>query len=211
MNCDRIARWYRWLEYLSFGRALERRRREYLTKLDDARNTLILGDGDGRFTAEFMRFNQRSRVESIDLSSRMLELAEARTTGSAQHHARVVFRRADARNVELTGKYDLIITHFFLDCFQDRELEHVIARVSESAQAQARWVVSEFQLPSHGISRLAARVLTRAMYLFFRATTGLKTTCLPDYATLLTMHGFYLIDRHQRAGGLLVSELWQKV
>jgi len=43
MNCDRIARCYRWLEYLSFGRALERRRREYLIEVESARSVLILG------------------------------------------------------------------------------------------------------------------------------------------------------------------------
>jgi len=57
MNCDGIARWYRALEYLVFGRALERRRFEYLNDMADARHVLILGDGDGRFTAEFVRRN----------------------------------------------------------------------------------------------------------------------------------------------------------
>ena len=55
MNCDRIAHWYRPLEYLVFGRALEKRRFEYLGQVGEVRNALILGDGDGRFTAEFVQ------------------------------------------------------------------------------------------------------------------------------------------------------------
>ena len=60
MNCDRIARCYRWLEYLFFGRALERRR-EYLDEVENARSVLILGD-DGRFTAEFLGRNKHGGI-----------------------------------------------------------------------------------------------------------------------------------------------------
>ena len=44
----------------------------------DARSVLILGDGDGRFTAEFVKRNPVAVVDSVDLSRRMLELAEGR-------------------------------------------------------------------------------------------------------------------------------------
>ena len=53
MNCDGIARCYRWLEYGMFGRALEQTRLEYLELAANARHCLILGDGDGRFLAAF--------------------------------------------------------------------------------------------------------------------------------------------------------------
>ena len=65
MNCDRIARWYRWLEYASFGRALERRRLEYLAATADARRVLILGEGDGRFLAAFFRLSKYSVVDAV--------------------------------------------------------------------------------------------------------------------------------------------------
>jgi SAM-dependent methyltransferase len=78
MNCDRIAWCYWYLEYLVFGRVLERRRLEYLDDAADARSVLILGDGDGRFAAEFVRRNPRAVVESIDVSARMVALARGR-------------------------------------------------------------------------------------------------------------------------------------
>ncbi len=210
MNCDRIAPWYRWIECLVFGRALKRRRCEYMAELGNARSTLILGDGDGRFTAEFVHGNRHSRVESVDLSSRMLDLARKRCSRSTPDRADLVFRQGDARVVELTGNYDLIVTHFFLDCFGSGDLERIIARVSKAAQPQARWVISEFQLPPNRILRFAARLLIQAMYAFFRMTTGLNTSCLPDHIPLFTKYGFRLVDRCSSFGGLLVSELWQR-
>jgi SAM-dependent methyltransferase len=205
MNCDGIARWYRFLEHLVFGRALERRRLEFMEAVADARSVLILGDGDGRFTAEFVRRNPVAVVESIDMSGRMVELAKRRVTA----HARVQCRVGDARTAELAGRYDLIVTHFFLDCLADAELAGLAARIAASCQPGARWLVSEFALPSAGLARLAAQALIRVMYFCFRVATGLRVTRLPNYAQALPAHGFRRATQREAAGGLLVSEVWE--
>ena len=73
VNFDPIARPYRWLEYLSFGRELERRRFRYLPEVKSARRALVLGDGDGRFLAALVRQGGEVSVDYVDLSARMLE------------------------------------------------------------------------------------------------------------------------------------------
>jgi SAM-dependent methyltransferase len=206
MNCDAIARWYRWFEYLAFGRALERRRREYLDEAANARSVLVLGDGDGRFTAEFVDRNREAIVDSVDLSPRMLALAERRTADVSHVH----FWRGDARTIVLPRKYDLIVSHFFLDCFVSRDLELLVARVSDAAYPEARWLVSEFCLPGGGIRRFAAGLLIKTMYWFFRIATGLKANRLPNYSAALTRHGFRRVRHMSAGGGLLVSELWER-
>ncbi len=206
MNCDRIARWYRWLEYLTFGRALERRRREYLDEAATARSVLILGDGDGRFTVEFLDRNRTAIVDSIDLSPRMLTLARERTLGTRRLH----LWQGDARTIELPRKYDLIVSHFFLDCFVDRDLELLVARISNAASPQARWLVSEFSLPSGGIWLPAASLWIKTMYWFFRIATGLEARRLPDYSTIFALHGFRRVRHVAAAGGLLISELFER-
>ena len=45
LNFDRLARPYRWLEYATFGRTLERCRFHFLPALTSARRALVLGDG----------------------------------------------------------------------------------------------------------------------------------------------------------------------
>jgi SAM-dependent methyltransferase len=206
MNCDRIARWYRWLEYLAFGRALESRRREYLDEVVDARSVLILGDGDGRFTADFIDRNREADIDSVDLSPRMLALAKRRTAEARRLH----FWRADARTIELPRKYDVIVSHFFLDCFVESDLKLLVARVSDAGCPEARWLVSEFCLPASRIRRLGAGLLIKAMYWFFGIATGLKAKRLPDYSTVFTQHGFRRMRHVSAMGGLLVSELWQR-
>jgi ubiquinone/menaquinone biosynthesis C-methylase UbiE len=205
MNCDRIAPWYRALEYVTFGRMLERRRFAYLDQVAGARRVLILGDGDGRFTAQFVMRYPAALVDSIDLSAGMLELAKRRTgAGGSQ----VRFHAADARSFSLEGKYDLVVTHFFLDCFADGDLAQLAARVTGHCEPGARWLVSEFALPDRGVARFAARGLLRLMYFFFFLATGLSVTRLPNYAQVLRNNGFRLESRETALKGFLVSELW---
>jgi SAM-dependent methyltransferase len=201
MNCDWIAPHYWWIEKLGMGRTLERRRRWFLPRLKNARRALVLGDGDGRFLRELLRQNSVVQADYVDLSDRMLELARHKAGAD-----RVVYRRADARALKFApGEYDLIATHFFFDCFSSKELEALISRIAAAGTPGARWVVSEFCTTS-----IPARLLVRALYLFFRITTGLRNQSLVDHRPILRSHGFRLIDAGRSRGALVVSELWER-
>jgi len=201
MNCDWIASHYWWIERLGMGRTLERRRRWFLPQLKNARRALVLGDGDGRFLRQLLQQNSVVQADYVDLSSRMLELARKKAGVD-----RVVYRRADARALEFAqGEYDLISTHFFFDCFDSQELEALIASVAARAAPGARWVVSEFRTDT-----IAARMLVRALYLFFRITTDLRNQSLADHRPILSANGFRLTDAGYSRGGLVVSELWER-
>jgi ubiquinone/menaquinone biosynthesis C-methylase UbiE len=203
VNCDRIARSYRWLEYLSFGRELERRRFRYLADVRDARNALILGGGDGRFLARFARLS-RARIHYIDSSARMLELARDRAS-PGNGDARIHWQLADARQADLPlAEYDLVVAHFFLDCFEERDAALLIEQVARSAQPRARWLISEFR------PAFWSAPVTCALYLFFRAATGLKTRRLVDHRPWLIRSGFRLEREERSYFGWLASELWAR-
>jgi ubiquinone/menaquinone biosynthesis C-methylase UbiE len=206
VNCDRIARWYRWLEYFGFGRELERRRFQFLADLGDARRVLVLGEGDGRFLAQLAAQNPDAVIDCVDVSARMLASARRRVGSS-----RVNFRLADVRLTPLArSEYDLIVTHFLLDCFEESDLRAVAERVAEAAQPDARWVISEFRQPAHGWRAAWARLWLGLLYWFFRVTTGLETRRLADYHPILEGLGFRLERERISRFGLLTSELWQR-
>ncbi|MBZ5674321.1 MAG: class I SAM-dependent methyltransferase [Acidobacteriia bacterium] len=201
MNCDLIAPHYWWIERLGMGRTLERRRRWFLPQLGNARRALVLGDGDGRFLRELLRRHSDVRADYVDLSRRMLELARQKAGAD-----RVNYQQADARTLDLPrDEYDLIATHFFFDCFGPNELEALIARVADAAKPGVQWIVSEFRT-----ANIPARLLVRALYLFFGITTGLKTRKLADHRPILQSHGFRLTGASHSRGGLVVSELWKR-
>ena len=199
MNCDPIARWYRWLEYIGFGGALQQRRTAFLKDVATARRALVLGEGDGRFLVKLVEQNRSASIDYVDLSERMLQLARERA-GTTQ----VTYRRGDALTLPLpVAEYDLITTHFFLDCLNQADAAVLVDRVSGATAPHAQWLVSEFQ-----DTMAASRAIVALLYFFFRITTGLATRRLIDHRPLLEDAGFRLKRRETARFGLLVSELW---
>lgn len=206
MNCDPIARAYRYLEYASFGTALHRRRCHFLPELHDARKVLILGEGDGRFLAEFARANPEAQVDYIDRSAKMLELAKHRSGRSA-----VRFHLDNLLDSDVPGtRYDTVVTHFFLDCFSEEDVTTIVEKIARCVVPDARWVVSEFREPAAGWRKWRARFWIRGLYLTFRMATGLRAQRLPNYPAALCAAGFRLQAETITSAGLLTSQLWKR-
>jgi SAM-dependent methyltransferase len=204
-----IARPYRWLEYLTLGRALERCRAHYLPQLRDRRHALVLGDGDGRFLGQLLAHNPELRADAVDTSIAMLQLLRQRSeAATADANGRLRIHHANALTFPLGGHYDLVVTHFFLDCLTQAELNALVTRVASALAPGALWLVSDFRIPT-GLMRLPARILVRGLYFAFRVLTGLRTSRLPDHVTSLTRAGFVCIADHRSFAGLLTTELWQ--
>lgn len=206
-NFDSIARPYRWLEYLSFGPILERCRFYRLPQLKEARRALVLGDGDGRFLARLLAANPLIETEVVDLSPAMLRLLTQRVEHGGAID-RVNLHCIDAQQFEPEGSYDLVVTHFLLDCFTTEELHTLTGRIRQHLAPGARWVVSEFAIPEGWVS-FPARFVVSGLYAAFDLLTELGLTRLPDYASAFHNTGLERLDRRSWLGGLLVSEIWE--
>ncbi|MEO6912235.1 MAG: class I SAM-dependent methyltransferase [Edaphobacter sp.] len=206
---NRIARPYRWLEYVTLGTALESCRTHYLPQLLNRRHALVLGDGDGRFLADLMAANPQLQAEAVDSSATMLRLLRQRCEAtSCNAAARLQIHHTPALSFAPAGPYDLVVTHFFLDCLTQPEIKTLIDRVAPALAPDALWLISDFRIPP-GAMRLPARIVVRTLYLAFRLLTGLRTNHLPDYRTPLTQAGLSRVAHHQSLAGLLSTELWQ--
>jgi SAM-dependent methyltransferase len=207
-NFDLIAKPYRWMEYLTFGRALERCRNHFIPQLVQCRNGLVLGDGDGRFLARLLAANPGLHVETVDASAAMLRLLNRRVHASiGDAPARLRIHQGSALNFDPGCQVDLIVTHFFLDCLTQPELDALAPRLARSTRPNALWLVSEFNIPA-GAMHWPARGIVRLLYLAFRLLTGLRVAKLPNHASALTQAGFIRIAQHLSLGGLLTRELW---
>ena len=208
-NFNHIARPYRWLEYLTLGKTLENCRTHYLPQLQDRRRALILGDGDGRFLAQLLKQNPGLHADAVDTSSTMLQLLRQRSeAATSDATTRLHTHQANALTVPLEDSYDLVVTHFFLDCLTQPELKTLITRITPTLTPGALWLLSDFRIPA-GPMRLPAKFLVRSLYLAFRLLTGLRTTQLPDYASSLTQAGLTRVAQHHSLAGILTAELWQ--
>ena len=211
MNCDRIAAWYQWLEYAAFGNRLQRHRLFYLDAVQKCRRALVLGDGDGRFLLQLALGNRLMEIDSIEASSRMLELAAGRLNSHGiLDPERIRLIRDDATSVAFPcRRYDLVVTNFFLDCFTDEQVESLAGKVAAHVVPGTFWVVSEFHKPPKGWRAVHADLWLKSMYLFFRFSTRLQTRRLPPWRDSLAANEFTLKKKFSSFAGLVVSELWQ--
>ena len=205
---NRLARPYRWLEFFSFGPWLALTRRTFMDEFTGSRHALVLGDGDGRFTACLLGRNPAVQIDAVDASAAMLQCL---TRHAAPHTARLHTHLADIRawSPRPAAPYDLIATHFSLDCLTTEEVFSLASRLRTACAPSARWTVSDFAIPPGHFGRLIARPLIASLYFAFGLLTGLTIRRLPDHASALSQAGFTRTERRTRLGGLLIAELWQ--
>jgi SAM-dependent methyltransferase len=209
-NFDPLARPYALLEALTFGPLLHQVRCQFLPQLTSSRLALILGDGDGRFTAALLRINPQIQVTALDLSPAMLAELRSRCLFAAD---RLNTQLADLRQplppAILASSYDLIATHFVLDCLSQPETESLIAALAPNLAPDGQWILSDFTLPPRtNPARLAAKTLIAALYLAFRLLTGLQTRQIPDHTAAFRHHHLTLQSEKKRLFGILHSQQW---
>lgn len=211
MSFDRLAPHYRWMERLLAGEKLQNCRTAFLQQVAAAQNVLILGEGPGRFLVECRRQLPTAQITCVDSSERMLVVARDRLIQAGLSTAQVKFICADVLswNPPETAA-DLLVTHFFLDCFRADQLELLIAKLARAAQPAATWLLADFQTPPAGLARLRARLILKAMYVCFQTFTGLPANQLTPPEAYLRRQGFNLISRQENEWGLLQSDLWQR-
>jgi ubiquinone/menaquinone biosynthesis C-methylase UbiE len=206
VNFDRVAPFYRRLERLVFGRKLEQARGAFVRHLTAPRRALVVGEGDGRFLEELRRAQPEVLVECLDASAKMLALARARVGEDG-----VRFIQADLREAAFpSSRYDVIVTHFFLDCFDEDSLPRVVEKLAAAASDDAIWLIADFQEPARGWRRWWGRLLIATMYFFFRMVAGLKTRRLVAFAPLLQAAGFRLTNEKVSPNEMISSQKWAR-
>jgi ubiquinone/menaquinone biosynthesis C-methylase UbiE len=208
-NFDWMAPHYRWMESVLAGPKLQRCRAAYLDAVPAPRRALIVGQGHGRFVVELLRKHPKVRCTCVDVSRRMLDVTRGRILADGLDAARVEFVHADILECALpAGAFDLITTHFVLDCFRPEQLARVMPSLARAAAPGARWLVSDFQEPPGGLAKWRARAILEMMYLFFRWATALPASELTPPDPWLAQCGFTLRERRTFEWGLLHSDLW---
>jgi ubiquinone/menaquinone biosynthesis C-methylase UbiE len=211
MSFDRLAPHYTWMEKVLAGSRLQRTRVAWIDALAGCETILIAGVGHGHFLRHCARRFPAARITSVDASREMLRQAERRVRRAGVNLSRLEFVHAALPQWQPpAAAFDAIVTHFFLDCFPPNELADVVAALTASARPNARWLLSDFAVPSHGLARQRAKAVHALMYGFFRRITKLPARRLTEPDALLANKGFALERRRTTEWGLLRSDLWMR-
>lgn len=211
MSFDTLAPYYRGMEMLTAGRILQQCRTAYLAETTGCRHALLLGEGPGRFLTVLLQANPHIEVTCVEASKRMIAEASSRLQRDSGDADRVRFVHFDALDWQPPqATFDLVGTHFFLDCFRPEQIARLVAKIAAATTSEARWLLADFCEPPGGWRRWRAKLLLRLMYVFFRFTTGLAATRLTSPDPFLTAAGFHLSARRLANFGLAHSDLWSK-
>jgi ubiquinone/menaquinone biosynthesis C-methylase UbiE len=211
MSFDRLAPHYRWMEFVLAGQKLQRCRTAFLERVSAPEHILIWGEGNGRFLVECCRKWRDAQIVCADASERMLALANERIERFRLNTTRIEFLRADVLEWSPMKKtFDLVVTHFFLDCFRADQLQQIIDKVACAARPNASWLLADFHTPLAGFQRWRATLILKLMYVFFRVVTRLPARRLTSPDPYLTNNEFFLRERRVSEWGLLHSDLWQR-
>ncbi|MBI3870557.1 MAG: class I SAM-dependent methyltransferase [Verrucomicrobia bacterium] len=208
MSFDLLAPHYRWMEFILAGEKLQRCRRAFLSEIPAARNILLVGEGHGRSLVECRNRFPNAQITCVDASEPMLAQARRQLLRHNMATACVRFIHADVLNWTPTGgDYDLVITHFFLDCFRADQLEQIIARLGAVTTPDGNWLLADFQTPAAGWKRIRGRLILWTLYAFFRATTRLPARRLTAPNSYLERAGFTRHRHTEAEWGLLHSAI----
>lgn len=211
MSFDRLAPYYRWMEFVSAGETMQRCRTRFLDEIPEARNILLLGEGHGRGLIECARRFPRAQITCVDASEGMLAQAQRQLARNGLSTRCVRFVHANVLSWNPPARsHDLIGTHFFLDCFRTDQLEAMIPRIAVVAAPDANWLISDFQIAPAGWKRVRSRLILWSLYAFFRAATRLPATKLVAPDPFLEQAGFRLQRRVETEWNLLRSDWWKR-
>lgn len=183
---DRLAKHYHFFEKLMFGEHLTMARTALLDAIPACDSALVLGDGDGRLLEALLSSQPECQITSIDQSERMLDIQQARLSN---HPLRdnIIWRQQDARDLQEFGQpFDLLVTAFFLDCFNLQDLETYLPQWLHALRPGGHFYFVDFQQPKTGWKRLRGKIYLAAMHQFFRWQTNLPNRTLVDMNRVLS-------------------------
>jgi hypothetical protein len=206
MNFDRLAPFYRAMEFFTAGGKLQRCRTALLGEIPTPARILLAGEGHGRTLQAMVEKFPEAKIVVVDSSAGMLQIAKRKTSSE-----RIEFVLADLLTWQApAGEFDLIVTNFFLDGFPPEELAVVVAKLGEMATQEAHWLLADFQVAEGKAAGLRSRVILAMLYAFFRVVCGLKARWLVPPDAEILKAGFSKHRRMTCDWGLLKSEWWRR-
>lgn len=174
---DSVAKIYDVLNKFVFGKSMVDAQIFFLLEVPEHAKVLILGGGTGWLLNELVKGNTTCEIWYIEASTAMLELSKRVTVKAKQ---RIHYIHGTQSSIPQNISYDIVITNFFLDLFSERSCEEVIKKIGASIHPHCRWIVTEFENKYWW-----HRLLLKSMYMFFRATSNVEASKLPDWKGLI--------------------------
>ncbi|NQY68121.1 MAG: class I SAM-dependent methyltransferase [Flavobacteriales bacterium] len=209
---DYLAKNYNFFLKFTIGKAIHRSQTCFFKHIKNCQIILIVGGGTGKLLVEVLKNYPDVHVDYVDVSSRMIEQSRLRITKETPGRIdKVNFINTDILNHNGPNSYDVILTPFILDCFNERDLALNIKHLWGSLKSNGIWLHSDFNPhPKNIYSKIFSRIMISSLYLFFNTLCKLDVSLLPDFKKIYLNLNFKIDEEQLFLGGLISSLLLHK-
>jgi ubiquinone/menaquinone biosynthesis C-methylase UbiE len=197
MSFDRIASTYDQIALLVFGKAIIDSQIVYFDRIQNSDRILVIGGGTGWILKNFNI--PGTEIDYLEASGKMINKAKQQNT-----KIKVNFIHQPFEEVVLSGKYDVIISNFFLDLYPGKEMLPIIKKLDRILVEGGLLFVTDFRN-----NLVWQSIMLSIMYLFFQITTDLKTSNLGPLWEDLNSN-FHLVKSKKFYAGFIDSRIYQK-
>lgn len=199
-NFNSIAKYYDSLARMVFGDSIVNAQIHFLPLIKPSSNVLVIGGGTGWILEELKIDEKSIKVWYIELSDQMLFMAKKTTYPSLN----VDFIHGSEKDIPPGVVFDVVITNFFLDLFPEDKLKAIVGTIQSGMKPGAFWLVSDFVNEKYW-----HRIFLWIMYRFFKLTTRIEASVLPEWGRLLeNCVGVELQTKHF-FGGFIKSSVYK--
>lgn len=190
----------------AFFGALHRSQTHFLKDLKPASHALIVGGGTGRFLVDLLKSGKVEHLTYVDISPGMISRAKKKVSSLGFEH-KVEFICGGIDSIP-QKKYELICTHYFLDCFEGEALCGLISSLKGLLHEDGTWHFSDFYQDES--TSFFKRKFIGFLYWFFRLFCGLQVRNLGDFRKLFKEEGLECEGEKFFIGKLMRTAVYRK-
>ncbi len=174
---DRVAIVYDHLARFIFGRSIQDAQLYFASEIKSHSRVLIMGGGTGWIAEELMKIDPEFEIVMIDASQKMIDQASKRNLSK-----NVTLICGDEQAMPFSN-FNVLITPFFLDMFEEKNLEKVISILKQHLTKNSLWIAVDFVS-----ERWWHKIYLWIMYRFFKITCSIEASTLPPWEAALKNH-----------------------
>lgn len=213
-NFEPVAAVYDNLAAWVFGASIKQAQLHTLLWISTGTTVLIIGGGTGWYLKELLLQKKVKKVVYIEPSQKMLDLTRQKIKDILPQlpDTTVELRLGTEDTILPDERFDVIVTHFFLDIFAPTRLEKISVLLSHALNVQGLWLIADFRLPEKkaSIDYWWKKILIHTMLLFFKIISRITARELPDFPALFAAMGMNPVFEHSLYKGLIVSSVYSK-
>ena len=189
-----------------FGNSQINAQKEQLSYLSSNSKILIVGGGTGWILEEIFKLNlARIEVDFVESSKKMVELAKGRKLGNLK----VNFWDVPLKKFQFGKRYDVVLTGFLFDNFNQREADGNFERINGKLKQNGLWLFCDFDTNT-GSTKIWKQWMLISMYFFFRIIAEVKTNRLVDMKPIFDKAGFRVLKECWYYGKLIRATTYKK-